>query len=93
MSLTTHSKAFFSGSRVKISKESPLFVEASFPRTCFICYQRGAQMAFYVPPGAHGGGRGGKLRLDWLSSGIKAGTKGLYFGDWCSLTDVTPGLP
>lgn len=54
-------------------------MEATFPTTCFICYQRGAQMAFYVPHSAQGGGRSGELRLDWLLLGIKAPTKGLYF--------------
>lgn len=44
-------------------------MEAPFPRTCFICYQRGAQ----------GGGRYEELRLDWLPLGIKAATKGMYF--------------
>lgn len=54
-------------------------MEASFLRTCCMCYQRGTQAAFYVSPSAQGGGRGGKLRLGWLPLGIKAETKGLYF--------------
>lgn len=54
-------------------------MEACFPRARFICYQRGAQIAFYVPPSAQAGGRGRKLRLDWLPLGIKAETKGLSF--------------
>lgn len=53
-------------------------MEASFPRTSFIHYQRGAQMAFYVSHSAQGG-RYRELRLDWLPLGIKAAIKGLYF--------------
>lgn len=83
-----HSKSilrlfFSSGSRVK--KRTVLYLRTSipkesiFPRTYFICYQRGAQMAFYVPYSAQGGGRCWELRLDWLPLGMKAVTKGLYF--------------
>lgn len=54
-------------------------MEASFPRTCFICYQRGAQKVFHVPHSDQGAGRCGELRLDWLPLGIKASTKGMYF--------------
>lgn len=71
----------------------PYQMKASFPGTSFICYQSGAQMAFYVCPSASGWGRGGKLRLNWLPLGIKAETKILCFVQLgVGVTDVTPGL-
>lgn len=36
-------------------------MQASLPKTRVTCHQRGASMAFYVPPSAEGVGRGGRL--------------------------------